>query len=168
MPTKSTIKKYRKQTTEVYTVQEVFINARPINGTHEPVHIKTSASAANFARKIWDDPDSMMVKEKMYVIFMNRRNRVVNVQKVSEGGVAGTVIDIKHIMFGAISTMACSIILVHNHPSGNRSPSTNDEKITRKTVEAGKILDVSVLDHIILTPDDGYFSMADECSVTFG
>ncbi|GAA4372211.1 RadC family protein [Hymenobacter koreensis] len=99
--------------------------------------------------------------EEFWVILLNRANVVMRKQSVSSGGVAGTVADPKMIFKLALEQLASSIILVHNHPSGNRQPSAADIALTRKLKEGGQFLDLPVLDHLIYT-DHGYYSFADE------
>ena len=99
--------------------------------------------------------------EEFWVILLNRGNRVIKCMQISRGGVAGTVADPKIIFKMAIEQLASSIILVHNHPSGNLTPSQADVQLTHKMVEAGKWLDLPVLDHLIVH-DFQYFSFADE------
>ncbi|TGD83186.1 RadC family protein [Hymenobacter wooponensis] len=99
--------------------------------------------------------------EEFWVILLNRANVVMRSVSISRGGVAGTVADPKLIFKEALEQLASSIILVHNHPSGNRNPSAADIALTRKLKEAGQFLDLPVLDHLIYT-DQGYFSFADE------
>ncbi|TRX72674.1 DNA repair protein RadC [Carboxylicivirga sp. M1479] len=99
--------------------------------------------------------------EEFWVLMLNRSNKVIGKNKVSQGGISGTVIDVRLILKSAIDHLASSIILCHNHPSGNRQPSEADNKITNKMSEAGRIMDIPVLDHIIVT-DNAYFSYADE------
>ncbi|WP_173664823.1 RadC family protein [Solirubrum puertoriconensis] len=99
--------------------------------------------------------------EEFWVIMLNRANVVMRQEKISSGGVAGTVADPKMIFKHALEQLASSIILVHNHPSGNRQPSAADIALTKKLKEAGKFLDLPVLDHLIYT-DRGYYSFMDE------
>ncbi len=99
--------------------------------------------------------------EEFFVLLLNRANHVIRVEKISQGGVAGTVADPKLIFRAALEHLASSIILAHNHPSGNRKPSQADIALTRKLRAAGEQLDLPVLDHLIFT-EDGYFSFADE------
>ncbi len=89
------------------------------------------------------------------------RNRVIGVSTISVGSVAGTVADPKKIFQTALKANSSAIILCHSHPSGNCQPSENDKNITKKCVQAGKFLDLPVMDHIIVTRYD-YFSFADE------
>ena len=99
--------------------------------------------------------------EEFWVLLLNRANFVIKKQKISNGGVAGTVADPKLIFKTALDHLASSIILVHNHPSGNIKPSEADKRLTKQLVQAGKFLEISVLDHLIFT-DSNYFSFADE------
>lgn len=99
--------------------------------------------------------------EEFWIILLNRANVVMKKESISSGGVAGTVADPKIIFKKALEQLASSIILVHNHPSGNIKPSTADISLTRKMKEAGQFLDLPVLDHLIFTDND-YYSFADE------
>ena len=102
------------------------------------------------------------IYEQFYVLLLNRANRVLGFVKISEGGVSGTVVDPKKIFQIALKANASGIILAHNHPSGNTTPSASDEAITAKIVAAGKFLEILVLDHLIITSDQ-YFSFSDNC-----
>jgi DNA repair protein RadC len=107
-------------------------------------------------------PDMLdLPHEVFYVILLNRANMVIRKVNISSGGIAGTVADPKLIFKSALENLASSIILCHNHPSGNLKPSDADIKLTRKLKEAGGLLEISVLDHIIFT-DESYFSFADQ------
>lgn len=99
--------------------------------------------------------------EQFWVLLLNRANEVIRPQQISIGGVSGTVADPKMIFKAAIEHLASSIILVHNHPSGNLTPSQTDKDLTKKVKEAGRTLDIPVLDHLIFS-DNAYFSFADE------
>ncbi len=99
--------------------------------------------------------------EEFWVLLLNRANQVIKPFKISSGGVAGTVADPKLIFKAAIDELASAIILIHNHPSGNKQPSQADKDLTKKLKEAGRLLDLPILDHLIFTDND-YFSFADE------
>lgn len=99
--------------------------------------------------------------EEFWVIFLNRANQVIGKQNVSKGGVSGTVVDPKVVFKMAVQFPASAIILAHNHPSGNLKPSQADHQLTRKLKEAGKSLDIPVLDHLIIG-DRSYLSFVDE------
>lgn len=99
--------------------------------------------------------------EEFWIILLNRANRVLKCEKISSGGISGTVADPKLIFKAAIDHLASAIILAHNHPSGNLTPSQADKELTRKVKEAGKNLEIPVLDHVIFA-DKAYLSFADE------
>ncbi len=99
--------------------------------------------------------------EEFWVAYLNRANKIINIQKASQGGISGTVIDTRIILKQAIELLASTLILCHNHPSGNLMPSDADKSITQKITEAGKLMDIKVVDHIIVC-DQKYFSFADE------
>ncbi len=99
--------------------------------------------------------------EEFWIVTLNRGNIIKRTHKISEGSMAGTVADPKKIFKIALEDNASSVILCHNHPSGNRNPSKNDHEITRKCKAVGLSLDLPVLDHIIIA-EDTYYSFADE------
>lgn len=99
--------------------------------------------------------------EQFWIIYLNRANKLIYAGSVSIGGVTGTIADPKVIFKEALDRQACSVILCHNHPSGNAKPSQSDIMLTRKMKQAGEMLDIQVIDHLIVT-DKGYYSFADE------
>jgi DNA repair protein RadC len=99
--------------------------------------------------------------EEFWVLLLNRSNQVIKTERISAGGVAGTVADPKMIFKKALDMLASAMILVHNHPSGNTKPSQSDIQLTKKIKQGGEMLEISVLDHLIFT-DEGYFSFNDE------
>lgn len=121
--------------------------------------VTSSRDAESIFRLIWEEP--MELYESFYILLMNKANRVLAYRRISTGGVSGTVVDPKSIFQVALLTNASALILAHNHPSGNLKTSEADVKITTKVKNAGEMLDIAVLDHLILT-GDSYFSFADE------
>jgi DNA repair protein RadC len=99
--------------------------------------------------------------EEFWVLLLNRANRLIRKHRISEGGVSGTVADPKVIFKSALDHLASGIIVAHNHPSGNRTASQSDIDLTRKLKEAGKFLEIQLLDHLIVCGPK-YFSFADE------
>jgi DNA repair protein RadC len=122
--------------------------------------IQSSKDSYNLLLQCWD-MDKIELQEQFKVMFLNRGNRVLGVYEVSSGGISGTVADPKLIFMAALKESACGIIISHNHPSGNLKPSRPDEELTAKIKQAGRFLDIQVLDHIIVTTE-GYYSFADE------
>ena len=107
------------------------------------------------------DKGSLDFVEHFKVMLLNRANRVLGICTISKEGTAGTVVDCKLVFATALKACVQSIIVSHNHPSGNLMPSEQDKRLTRRLVEVGKALDLPVLDHVIVTTE-GYFSFADE------
>lgn len=99
--------------------------------------------------------------EEFWIILLNRANKPIETKLIGRGGVSGTIADVKLIFNKALEKLACGIILCHNHPSGNLNPSQADILLTKKVKEAGKLLDIAILDHIIVG-DNNYYSFADE------
>ncbi len=122
--------------------------------------IRSSRDAYHVAQVIIPE-DQVEHHEFFHIILLSRSNKVLGYTQISEGGISGTITDIRIIFQAAIKSNASAIIAVHNHPSGNLAPSEADKGVTRKIKEAGELLDITLLDHIILTFDH-YFSFADE------
>lgn len=118
--------------------------------------IKCSQDIYNIMSPIIQD----IPHEEFWIIYMNRSNRVIKKEMLSKGGLSGTVTDVRIILKNAINLQASGMICCHNHPSGNFNPSEADSKITIKIKEAGKIMDIELLDHIIIANKD-YYSFAD-------
>lgn len=123
----------------------------------EKKQITGSADIARFLQVRLQD----LRHEVFGVLFLNRANRINHFEIVSEGGITGTVADPRIILKKALEQNAVSIIVCHNHPSGNLRPSRADELLTQKLKEAASLLDITMLDHIIVS-DQGYYSFADE------
>jgi len=99
--------------------------------------------------------------ERFLVMYLNRASRALGIYEVSKGGLTGTVVDLRLILSVGLKVAATSIILCHNHPSGNLQPSVNDQEITWNIAEACKLLDIKLKDHIIISPERQFNSMAD-------
>ena len=122
--------------------------------------ISSSKDAYSILLESWDE-DKLEFVEQFKVILLSRANRVLGIYEVSTGGVSGTVADPKLVFAAALKSNASAIILSHNHPSGNLNPSSADIALTKKIAEGGRLLEVPVIDHIIVT-NNGYYSFADE------
>jgi DNA repair protein RadC len=119
--------------------------------------ITGSSDVAAYLRPMIGD----LSHEEFWALFLNRQNKVIDLQRLSQGGLTGTVIDVRLVLKMAIEKHATSLIFAHNHPSGNLEASDADRKITRQLKDAGAIMDIPLLDHLIIT-QGGYFSFADE------
>lgn len=98
--------------------------------------------------------------EEFWILMLSRSNRVISEERLSQGGTASTVVDIKLLLKSVIDKLASGIILVHNHPSGNCNPSNEDDRLTHRIKEAATLLDIKLFDHIIITPNS-YYSYTD-------
>ena len=123
----------------------------------DSVQINSSRKVAEYIKSKYSDH----LQEIFTVIFLNRNNEIIAEEQLFTGGVSATIIDPRIVFRKAVQYLASSIILAHNHPSGNLQPSSADKDITAKLRDAGKLLDINVLDHLIISYR-GYFSFADE------
>jgi len=142
-----------------YNLAEIQVSYRTTVKASERRKITNSKDSESVFREIWSD--SMELKEEFYILLLNRANKVLGWYKVSEGGMSGTVVDPKLIFSTALKGLASSIILSHNHPSGNLKPSEQDITLTKRLKQAGDLLEIPVLDHLILS-NEGFYSFADE------
>lgn len=140
---------------------EVVVSYRPAK--MKRVKLCTSQEVYQTVLSEWNS-DTIQLFEEFKILLLNRSNHVLGIYILSRGGISGTVVDVKMIFAIALKTAASSIILVHNHPSGNLNPSKQDILLTKKVKESGELLDIKVLDHLIITCE-GYYSFLDEGSL---
>lgn len=138
---------------------ELRIKVERKDGDGQVHKVRTSNDAATFFRTIFNQ-DTILWTEESAMICLNRANEVIGYFKVSSGGTSSTIIDAKVIFVQALQAGAHSIILAHNHPSGDLRPSEIDIKLTKQLIKGAELLDMRVLDHIILT-EKSHTSMAD-------
>lgn len=150
------MKTYKKKANLVRLVREP--------STFQMAKIRSSTNCAEFARQLYQESGSIGLYESFYMISLNNSNNTTDYNLISQGGITGTVVDIRLVAKIALETLAVGVILVHNHPSGNLKPSQADIQLTRKIKSGLELLDIKVLDHIILT-EQSYFSFADECMI---
>jgi DNA repair protein RadC len=132
-----------------------------MNKTDFPkVKITGSKDAIGFIRQFYSD--DLEIYESFFILLLNRANSTIGYAKISQGGLAGTVVDPIIVAKYAIDSLSKSVILCHNHPSGNTMPSDADKQITNKIKNTLTLFDCTVLDHIILA-SDSYYSFSDEC-----
>jgi DNA repair protein RadC len=129
---------------------------RQLQTSGDRITIKMSRDVFDLMKPYLTD----LVHEEFWALFLNRSNTVIAKEKISQGGISGTVTDVRIIMKKAIEYLASGMILCHNHPSGNLSPSESDRSITKKISESGTLMDIQVMDHIIISEND-YYSFAD-------
>ena len=140
------------------TIAEVQITYISNIKSADRIKITCSQDANQALRTFWESFDHV---EYAYLLLLNRQNQLIGRYFLAKGGMTGTVVDVRVIFQVALKANATSIMLAHNHPSGNLQPSEADRKITQQLKEAGKILDIPIIDHIILT-QESYLSMTDE------
>lgn len=140
------------------TLMAAFELCRRNKRSDKPQVVKISGSGD--AYKLIAPHIADLSHEEFWILMLNRSNRCIRKQKISQGGLSGTIIDIRLILKHAIELLASSLIICHNHPSGNLNPSDADNRITKKIGESCKLMDIQLLDHLIVT-DNSYFSYAD-------
>ena len=145
---------------ELFNVAEVQLSYKPHFKAQERPQISSSRQAYDLLIANWD-MELINFIEQAKMILLNRNNRVLGIINLSTGGGGSTVMDMRVIFATALKATATSIILGHNHPSGNLRPSSEDIRLTKKLKEAGKLLEIEVHDHLIVT-ENSYFSMAEE------
>lgn len=145
---------------ELFKVAEVQLSYKPHFNAQERPQISSSKQAYNLLMANWD-MELINYIEQAKIILLNRNNRVLGIINLSTGGGGSTVLDIRVIFTTALKATATSIIVAHNHPSGNLRPSSEDIRLTTKLKQAGKLLEIEVHDHLIVS-DVSYYSMAEE------
>jgi len=121
--------------------------------------ITSSLDSADFCRSFYFE--DLTIFESAFVILLNNNNHTIGFAKIGQGGVTGTIVDTRLVAHYAVQSLATAVILCHNHPSGALRPSESDKSLTQKIKNGLQLLDITLLDHIILT-EEGYYSFADE------
>lgn len=142
------------------TCKKVELKATKVNGNNIPVFgpVTKSADAQKYAAHFWGD--DLEIYESFFILMLDRANTPIAWAKISQGGVAGTVVDPKIVCKYCIDTLCSAVIFAHNHPSGNLKPSDADIRLTTKMKNALELLDIQLLDHLIVT-NNGYYSLGD-------
>ena len=142
------------------------IQIREVQVSYQPsktslYQIQNADCAFQYVKEAYSK-DTIGLYEEFMVLLLNRANQVMGCLKLSKGGLTGTVVDLR-ILFGtALKAMSSSIIIAHNHPSNNLTPSKEDHELTKKIKGAGELLDINLLDHLILGTSNNYVSFANE------
>lgn len=140
-----------------FSVAEISVSYSQKVAVKDRFKIEGSQDVFNACTQFWPGFDHI---EYFYVMYLNRGNHVLGVHQVSKGGFTGTVVDLRVIFQVALKACATSIIAIHNHPSGTLFPSDADKELTTKIKQAGKFLEIQLLDHLIITSEK-FFSLAD-------
>tara|TARA_R110002124_G_scaffold99337_2_gene245390 strand:+ start:337 stop:828 length:492 start_codon:yes stop_codon:yes gene_type:complete len=122
--------------------------------------ISSSQDAAELLFEDWDK-DTIELQETFKVVLLNNSNKVKGVYQISQGGIIGTLVDVRILFAVILKSLSVGIILTHNHPSGKLMPSEADKRLTNKIKKASELFDIKLLDHLILAPDGDYYSFSD-------
>jgi DNA repair protein RadC len=122
--------------------------------------ISSSQDASELLYQHWNK-NTIEVQESFKVVLLNNSNKVKGIYQLSQGGITGTMIDLRILFAVVLKSLSVAIILTHNHPSGKLLPSEADKRITQKIKKAAALFDINVLDHLIITPNGEYYSFAD-------
>lgn len=141
-------------------VSEVELVYRSKVKASERPQIKSSKEAYNLLRSSWD-PGKIEYCEQFKILFLNQSFKVLGLYEMSSGGITGTVVDLRMLFSAALKANATSFMMAHNHPSGNTRPSEADKYITKKIKQAGEMLDIHLLDHLIIT-SESFYSFTDD------
>ena len=142
-------------------VTEITVAYKPRKEALERQIIRSPEDALNSILSGFDQ-DIIMIQEQFVVLYLNQANAVIGLYKASKGGITATVVDIRIILSIGLKLLATSMIIAHNHPSGNLKPSTADQDLTLKLKEAAKFMDIKLLDHFIVVGSGKWFSFAEE------
>ena len=139
-----------------------FIELSSVQSDFPKIKISESSQAADFIREFYTG--DIDIFESSFILLLNRQNLTIGFAKLSQGGINSTIIDPRIVAHYAVKALATSVILCHNHPSGNLNPSESDLQLTKKVFAGLELLDITLLDHIILT-SEGFYSIADNQGV---
>jgi DNA repair protein RadC len=148
---------------QLFTIAEVTLSYKSKVKASERPKVTSSKDAYNYFKETWN-PDTIEHVEEFKILLMNRSNSVLGIMVVSKGGISGSIADIRIIFQAAIKANASGLIICHCHPSGNLNPSESDIKLTQKIKEAGNLMDIQLLDHLILTSEN-YYSFVDNALI---
>ena len=148
--------------TNISNLGEVTLNYKYHNPSIKDRPLITNASDAVEVIKLVIDMQRIALQEQFIVIYLNQANKVIGTMNVFSGSIKSTVIDIKLSLASGILLMSSGVIVAHNHPSGNLKPSREDLALTKRLSTALQYMEMKLVDHFIITPDDDYLSFANE------
>lgn len=147
----------------LWHIPEIQVSYKRVTGVPYP-KITTSKDAYEILIRTWD-MDTIELQEQFRVMLLNRGSKAFGIYSLSQGGITGTIVDVR-LLFGiALKTASTAIIVAHNHPSGNIYPSVNDKQVTDEIASIGKLLNIKLIDHLIVTTTQ-YYSFSDEGELT--
>lgn len=145
----------------LYKLAEVELIYRNKTKVSDRPRVQTSREVYRLLKRSWDT-NKIELLEQFKIVLTDRRNACIGIADISTGGVSGCVADPKIMFANALKARATGMIMAHNHPSGALKPSQADIELTQRMVKGGKYLDITVLDHLIVTSEDKYYSFSDE------
>ena len=148
--------------TNISNLGEVTLNYKYHNPSIKDRPLITNATDAVEVIKLVIDMQRIALQEQFIVIYLNQANKVIGTMNVFSGSIKSTVIDIKLILASGILLMSSGVIVAHNHPSGNLKPSREDLALTKRLSTALQYMEMKLVDHFIITPDEDYLSFANE------
>lgn len=143
-----------------FSIAEINISYNHRNSFNNP-KVKSSNDSYLILKEFIDE-NTVGLQEQFLTVYLNHGNKVIGVCCISKGGINFTTVDVRLVLGIGLKAGCSSIILAHNHPSGNLTPSADDKRITDKIKTAATLMDIKLIDHIILTANDNYFSFSDE------
>ena len=146
---------------ELNSLGELTIGYKYNSNINNRPKVSSSSDAYDVIKKVFDK-DCIGLREQFVVMYLNNANKVIGLIKLFEGATSNVLVDNKLVVAPALKLMATAIIVSHNHPSGNLSASDADLKMTESLKQACMLFSISLLDHLIITPDNQYYSLADE------
>jgi DNA repair protein RadC len=141
-------------------VNEIQISYKEKTSTLKSPTIKNSMDSAELLFENWDK-DTIELQESFKVLLLNNSNKVKGIYQLSIGGITGTLVDLRILFAVILKSASTGVILAHNHPSHKLKPSGSDKQLTEKIKKAAKLFDITVLDHLIITPNGEYYSFTD-------
>ena len=144
---------------KLHEVAEIQVSCTPTKLVKQ--QIKSSNDAYKILKELYP-LETINLKEQFIVLYLNNANKVIGSYKLSEGGLTATVADVRILLGVALKLAAKSIVVSHNHPSGNLFPSSQDKELTKKLKSGCAFLDISLVDHLIISGENGFYSFADE------
>jgi DNA repair protein RadC len=146
---------------ENFIIQEMEVVYLPTKMQIDKEAILSSSEAYKLLKNLFN-PNTVSYQEECLVLYLNHASKLLGAQKLSKGGINSTIVDIRIILATALKSLSTGIILAHNHPSGKLVPSEADKKITKQLSEASNFMDIKLIDHLIIGPEEGYYSFVDE------
>tara|TARA_B100000508_G_scaffold130740_1_gene118321 strand:+ start:31497 stop:31958 length:462 start_codon:yes stop_codon:yes gene_type:complete len=140
-----------------HELREIELNYSVGKEVYENTSIHSSQEAFNYFKNLFTE-GKIGFKEEFYAIPLNRSNKPLGAIKMSEGGISGTVVDVRILLSSLLKCLATGVIIAHNHPSGNKKPSEPDKRLTKQIEKACSFFEIKLLDHLILTPTGEYYS----------